>query len=85
MRLGEMSKEHIVELARYELSLTDEEICDILIGDGTVTLFWESYSNNGSIVVDEDNVCFSSDAFREPYNASIDTLRFIAGLGYDIL
>ena len=85
MKLSEMSREHLIALAQHELALSDDEITEIVMNDGIRRLYWRTFDSVGSVLITDNMVIFSSDDYHGKQHASIETLRFIAGLGYDIL
>jgi hypothetical protein len=85
MRLGEMSREHLITLAKRELGLCENEIIEIVMKDGMRRLYWQTFDSAGSIYITDNMVIFLADDYRGKRHASIETLRFVAELGYDIL
>ena len=85
MKLSEMSREHLIALAQYELALGDDEITEIVMIDGIRMLRWRTFDSVGRVLITDNMVIFHANDYHGKQHASIETLRFIAGLGYDIL
>lgn len=82
--LGQMTKAHIVELAEYD-GLSEDEIVEVVVGEGYIRLNWQSHDSVGTIYVDDDAITFSDDNSLLTQTASIPTLRLVASWGYDVM
>jgi hypothetical protein len=83
MRLSNITDEHIKGLASF-LSLMDDEITNIYRGEGWVELHWKNFDSSGTILVNDNEVVFTSDNRSGNGNAGFQEIQYLIDLGYKI-